>query len=178
MLGESHGQRSLAGYSPWGRKESDTTERLTLSLYKVPMNQKQDPRSPSHIPYPALSNQRVPEKNFFFILATPSDVQDLSSPPHRCDQTHGPSFGSSGSELSTGPSGKSLHGNSKCLPAIGNPGVIRGRPALFPQPHPKMWPAMEPLHAHHHLAGQMPNRRHAEGTPDLPLAKPRETSAF
>ena len=27
-LGKSHGQRSLAGYSPWGRKESDTTERL------------------------------------------------------------------------------------------------------------------------------------------------------
>ena len=25
---EFHGQRSLAGYSPWGRKESDTTERL------------------------------------------------------------------------------------------------------------------------------------------------------
>ena len=23
---ESYGQRSLAGYSPWGRKESDTTE--------------------------------------------------------------------------------------------------------------------------------------------------------
>ena len=23
-----HGQRSLAGYSPWGRKELDTTERL------------------------------------------------------------------------------------------------------------------------------------------------------
>ena len=26
MPGESHGQRSLAGYSPWGRKELDTTE--------------------------------------------------------------------------------------------------------------------------------------------------------
>ena len=26
-------KESLAGYSPWGRKESDTTERLTLSLY-------------------------------------------------------------------------------------------------------------------------------------------------
>ena len=25
LSGESHGQRSLAGYSPWGRKESDTT---------------------------------------------------------------------------------------------------------------------------------------------------------
>ena len=29
---ESHGQRSLASYSPWGHKESDTTERLTFSL--------------------------------------------------------------------------------------------------------------------------------------------------
>ena len=28
---ESHGQRSLGGYSPWGHKESDTTERLTLT---------------------------------------------------------------------------------------------------------------------------------------------------
>ena len=27
-LGKSHGQRSLVGYSPWGCKESDTTERL------------------------------------------------------------------------------------------------------------------------------------------------------
>ena len=26
LPGESHGQRSLAGYSPWGRKELDTTE--------------------------------------------------------------------------------------------------------------------------------------------------------
>ena len=26
LPGESHGQRSLAGYSPWGGKESDTTE--------------------------------------------------------------------------------------------------------------------------------------------------------
>ena len=27
-----HGQRSLAGYSPWGRKESESTEQLTLGL--------------------------------------------------------------------------------------------------------------------------------------------------
>ena len=32
-LGKSHGQRSLADYSPWGRKGSDTTERLTLSQH-------------------------------------------------------------------------------------------------------------------------------------------------
>ena len=29
LPGESHGQRSLAGCSPWGHKESDTTEWLT-----------------------------------------------------------------------------------------------------------------------------------------------------
>ena len=32
LPGEFHGQRSLEGSSPWGRKESDTTEWLTLSL--------------------------------------------------------------------------------------------------------------------------------------------------
>ena len=30
LPGESHGQRNLVGYSPRGRKESDTTERLVL----------------------------------------------------------------------------------------------------------------------------------------------------
>ena len=26
LAGESHGQRSLGGYSPWGHKDSDRTE--------------------------------------------------------------------------------------------------------------------------------------------------------
>ena len=30
LPGESHGQRSLVGYSPWGRTESDATERLNF----------------------------------------------------------------------------------------------------------------------------------------------------
>ena len=30
-LENPHGQRNLADYSPWGRKESDTTEQLGLS---------------------------------------------------------------------------------------------------------------------------------------------------
>ena len=33
--GESHGQRSLEGYSSWGCKESDTTECLTLSVLVI-----------------------------------------------------------------------------------------------------------------------------------------------
>ena len=32
LPGEFRGQRGLAGYSPWSPIESDTTERLTLSL--------------------------------------------------------------------------------------------------------------------------------------------------
>ena len=33
LPGKSHGLRSLVGYSPWGCKESDTTERLLFTLY-------------------------------------------------------------------------------------------------------------------------------------------------
>ena len=32
LPGEFHGQRTLAGYSPWGHKEWNTTDQLTLSL--------------------------------------------------------------------------------------------------------------------------------------------------
>ena len=35
LPGEFHGQRSLAGYSPWDRKELDTTGQLTLSLSEL-----------------------------------------------------------------------------------------------------------------------------------------------
>ena len=33
LPGESHGQRSLVGYNPWGCKESDTTERLHFTFF-------------------------------------------------------------------------------------------------------------------------------------------------
>ena len=36
LPGEPHGQRSLAGYSVWGHKESDTTERLSTAQVKQP----------------------------------------------------------------------------------------------------------------------------------------------
>ena len=32
LPGKSHRQRSLDGYSPWGHKDFDRTEQLTLSL--------------------------------------------------------------------------------------------------------------------------------------------------
>ena len=33
LPGKFHGQRSLTGYSPWGHKKSDVTERSTLLLF-------------------------------------------------------------------------------------------------------------------------------------------------
>ena len=33
LPGKSHGLRRLVGYSPWGRKESDTTGQLLLSFF-------------------------------------------------------------------------------------------------------------------------------------------------
>ena len=38
LPGESHGRRSLAGYSPWGFKELDTTEQLTHEVGRVCSN--------------------------------------------------------------------------------------------------------------------------------------------
>ena len=43
LPGKSHGRRSLVGYSPWGRKESDTTEQLHfLNLWATRGSPKQD----------------------------------------------------------------------------------------------------------------------------------------
>ena len=36
LPGEFHGQRSPAGYSPWGHKKSDTTERLLAQILGSP----------------------------------------------------------------------------------------------------------------------------------------------
>ena len=33
LPGKSHGKRNMAGYSPWGCKESDTTEQLSISSF-------------------------------------------------------------------------------------------------------------------------------------------------
>ena len=47
--GESHGQRGLLGYSPGRHKESDTTERLTLSLSHTFTREKITSGHPSEI---------------------------------------------------------------------------------------------------------------------------------
>ena len=40
LPGEFHGQRSLVAYSPWGRKELDISEQITVIQYLVWNNKK------------------------------------------------------------------------------------------------------------------------------------------
>ena len=35
LSGEAHGRRSLVGYSPWGHRESDTTEQLNAFSFSL-----------------------------------------------------------------------------------------------------------------------------------------------
>ena len=44
LLGKSYGQRSLVGYSPWGPKELDTTERLSTIFKKEVRIDGQNPK--------------------------------------------------------------------------------------------------------------------------------------
>ena len=58
LSGESHGQRSLAGYSPWGCKESGMTERLSTYMARL-SKRRQSLRSagkgvPGYTPGPEL----------------------------------------------------------------------------------------------------------------------------
>ena len=57
LPGESHGQRSLVGYSLWGRKKSDTTERLK----SVSQSKEQDKCPPKQTKEEEIGN--LPDKD-------------------------------------------------------------------------------------------------------------------
>ena len=48
LPGESHGQRRLVGYSPWGCKELDTTEQMCVHTHTHRHNLKIDPEGWNH----------------------------------------------------------------------------------------------------------------------------------
>ena len=58
LPGESHGQRSLAGYSPWGSKESSMTEQLGMM---------------------SLISQKGWKKNFLIYLLKKASKQDRAT---------------------------------------------------------------------------------------------------
>ena len=49
LPGKSHGWRSLAGYSPWGRKELDMTERITPALVNTCISLEWNLKAWSHL---------------------------------------------------------------------------------------------------------------------------------
>ncbi|CAI9158409.1 unnamed protein product [Rangifer tarandus platyrhynchus] len=88
LPGEFYEQRSLAGYSPWGGKELDTTEPLTLqgfllvqaikNLYKVQATWDQslgmeDPLEKGNATHSSILVQRIPR------MEEPSGLQFLGS---------------------------------------------------------------------------------------------------
>ena len=56
LAGESHGQRSLVGYSPWSRKERNTTEPLNSRIQTLWWRALYSPQS--HSPQLIQSSQR------------------------------------------------------------------------------------------------------------------------
>ena len=103
LPGKSHGQRSLVGYSPWGRKESDTTERLHFtSLHFTSGSLSTCTLFQSVIGFPAESNSGEP--SLYAVLETPSTscqapppafqefpkVQELVSSPRTLHGISGP----------------------------------------------------------------------------------------
>ena len=78
LPGEFHGQRSLLGYSPWGREQSDSTERLhfhTLPLICA-----------RHFPCP---RSVIPCDNLgeLSLLLFPCSIKLLSLPGHKIRET-------------------------------------------------------------------------------------------
>ena len=88
LPGKSHGLRSLVGYSPWGCKESDTTERLdfrqekaaVLQEYKVDYACRSSDSEESRGPYSehiylyisiqCLRDSLLPYQGFYFSIKT------------------------------------------------------------------------------------------------------------
>ena len=62
LPGESHGQRSLVGYSPWGCKESDTTEGLILIYLSTSTKIKSCPAAAADLQLPMKGVQGGEQK--------------------------------------------------------------------------------------------------------------------
>ena len=87
LPGESHGQRSLAGYSPLGCKESDRTEQLTLTVYQFSSVQSLShvwlfvtPWTVAHQASLSITNSWSPPKLMSIELAMPSNHLILRRP--------------------------------------------------------------------------------------------------
>ena len=81
LPGKSHGQKSLAGYSPWGRKELDTTE-VTPHSSRTAGNARMHPEVEASPVSPAGSSQITIQCStlFFEGETVPCSMQDILPP--------------------------------------------------------------------------------------------------
>ena len=89
LFGESHGQRNLVGYSPWGCKESDTTEpqsaqdetRLALQAPRVGLQRAPPAEHVLNLLLPSTSawHATLPEPHALTCILT--DPPCLTAPP-------------------------------------------------------------------------------------------------
>ena len=84
LPGESHGQRSLVGYSPWGCKESDMTEmtQYTLSIPKNP-SPIAETEDESRMLVQEFLLRKDPNRDFNFLLQFSVCVKNSILPPVR-----------------------------------------------------------------------------------------------
>ena len=102
LPGESHGWRSLVGYSPWGRKESDTTEWLHFHFHCL--------FQPLEMCSCSEASEKIPEVSF----SLPPLLQPLAPSAFHC--LLAPAFAIHCLTLSTGL--KCLRGVSQFSPCI------------------------------------------------------------
>ena len=76
LPGKSHGQRSLVGYTPWGHKESDMTERLTHThthTHNIPLRYHLHTTFCTNLKWWAFANI------FTWIIHIPIKIQNISN---------------------------------------------------------------------------------------------------
>ena len=72
LPGESHGERGLAGYSPWVHKESDMTERLTQLLvffiFEMRKDKTRSSLTPQPLPHTAPPSSKLLHRSGLFLV--------------------------------------------------------------------------------------------------------------
>ena len=86
LPGKSHGQRSLGGYSPWGHKESDMTERLSTHPPLLCSNQHLMPST--HLLQPPCPQSPHKKKDD---ISPTIIIPGISGSDHSCPSPHSPS---------------------------------------------------------------------------------------
>ena len=80
LPGKFHEQRNLAGYSPWGYKESDTTEQIEL-IEVLTRWEKLTNGAPKHVDPRPAGNRRWKMLTPIYLTTNQSETHPQADPP-------------------------------------------------------------------------------------------------